>query len=208
MPPFFVATRKEVARRGETRPITANRRHPKIEAARIKNTGPRLAPGRRIVAGCRARNVFRRQSIHTPEVLPGRPDRRRHASWRGWASRFGAKPTLCVQAHLGASRLKLRIAPFRFGAMVILGLADSANPASPGACGLVLASGRPLFRRLSRCASRRWAMRVSLRGGMPRAQRTSTRPPDTSLLRALRRLFAPRHRRCAEAWIGRSIQPS
>ena len=52
---FLVATRKLVARRGETRPITANRRHPENRTAKTKAPGPRPAPGRRIVAGCRAR---------------------------------------------------------------------------------------------------------------------------------------------------------
>ena len=51
---FLVATRNMVARRGETRPITANRRQPENRTARIKGPGPRPAPGRRIVSGGRA----------------------------------------------------------------------------------------------------------------------------------------------------------
>ena len=44
-----------LARWGESRPITASRRHATDPTAKVKGPGPRPAPGRRIVAGCRAR---------------------------------------------------------------------------------------------------------------------------------------------------------
>ena len=44
-----------LARWGESRPITASRRHATDPTAGVKGPGPRPAPGRRIVAGCRAR---------------------------------------------------------------------------------------------------------------------------------------------------------
>ena len=51
---FLVATRKSLARRGETRPIIANRRHPENRTAKTKSPGPRPSPGRRILSGGRA----------------------------------------------------------------------------------------------------------------------------------------------------------
>ena len=42
---FLVATRKMVARRGETRPIIANRKHPKTKRQRSKALDPGLRRG-------------------------------------------------------------------------------------------------------------------------------------------------------------------
>ena len=104
--------------------------------------------------------------------------------------------------------LEWRIAPSQGGVLGNPGTENSASPAFSAACGAESASAEPLSSMASRCASVWWAMRVSLRGGIPCDQRSSMRPVAASRVRALRRLFAPRHRRCPETLIGRSNQPS